>query len=87
MTHDERGGAGPRRPDRATGGEAPADVRLERAMRMLRRATVHGVRLSARTWANHPIHQWDGPPVTHDRALVIVGGFAGSVDFYTLLRR
>lgn len=56
-------------------------------MRMLRGTTVRGVKLSARAWARHPIHEWHGPQVTHDRALVIVGGFAGSVDFYTLLRR
>jgi pimeloyl-ACP methyl ester carboxylesterase len=28
-----------------------------------------------------------GPAVEHDRALVIVGGYAGSIDFYALLRR
>ncbi len=77
----------PRRPDQSVDGQAPVDVRLERAMRMLRGATVHGVRLSARAWARHPIHPWDGARVTHDRALVIVGGFAGSIDFYSLLRR
>jgi pimeloyl-ACP methyl ester carboxylesterase len=80
-------GSAPRRPDRSINGQAPVDVRLERAMRMLRSATVRGVKLSARAWAKHPIHTWDGPPVEHDRALVIVGGFAGSIDFYTLLRR
>ncbi len=77
----------PRRPDRSIDGQAPVDVRLERAMRMLRGATVRGVKLSARAWAKHPIHPWHGARVTHDRALVIVGGFAGSIDFYTLLRR
>ena len=56
-------------------------------MRMLRGATVRGVKLSARAWAKHPIHPWHGARVTHDRALVIVGGFAGSIDFYNLLRR
>jgi len=30
---------------------------------------------------------WDGPRVRHGRALVIVGGMAGSVDFYGLLKR
>jgi pimeloyl-ACP methyl ester carboxylesterase len=63
------------------------DVRLERAMRLLRASTVRTVKLSARAWAKHPILTWDGPRVTHDRALVIVGGLAGSIDFYTLLRR
>lgn len=77
----------PRRPDRSVDGQAPADVRLERAMRLLRGSTVRGVKLSARAWANHPIHRWEGPKLTHDRALVIVGGFAGSIDFYNLLRR
>lgn len=80
-------GSAPRRPDRSVDGQAPPDVRLERAMRMLRSTTVRGVKLSARAWAKHPIHEWHGPPVTHERALVIVGGFAGSIDFYTLLRR
>lgn len=56
-------------------------------MRLLRGATVTGVKLSARTWARRPVHAWHGPPVRHDRALVIVGGYAGSPDFYTFLRR
>jgi pimeloyl-ACP methyl ester carboxylesterase len=63
------------------------DLRLDRAMRLLRASTVRTVKLSARAWAKHPIVPWDGPRVTHDRALVIVGGFAGSIDFYGLLRR
>jgi len=83
----EEHGSAPRRPDRSYDGGAPTDVRLERAMRLLRGATVRGVKLSARTWAKHPIHPWHGGHVEHDRALVIVGGFAGSMDFYTLLRR
>lgn len=87
MTDIERPRSAPRPPDRSYDGGTPADVRLERAMRLLRNATVHGVKLSARAWAKHPIHRWDGPPLTHDRAMVIVGGFAGSIDFYTLLRR
>lgn len=65
----------------------PVDVRIERAMRLLRTVTVSSVRLSARMWAGHAVHHWDGPSVDHDRALVIVGGYAGSVDFYDLLRR
>ncbi|MCW2928430.1 MAG: Lipase [Thermoleophilia bacterium] len=80
-------GSAPRRPQPIEHGGAPADVRLERAMRMLRSSTVRGVKLSARAWARHPVHPWNGPPVDHDRALVIVGGFAGSMEFYTLLRR
>lgn len=80
-------GSAPRRPDTSVHGEAPVDVRLERAMRMLRGATVRGVKLGARAWARHPAHVWSGLPVEHDRALVIVGGYAGSIDFYTLLRR
>lgn len=84
---EDRRRAAPRRPDTSIDGQAPPDVRLERAMRLLRSTTVRGVKLSARAWAKHPVHEWDGPPVEHDRALVIVGGFAGSIDFYTLLRR
>jgi pimeloyl-ACP methyl ester carboxylesterase len=84
---EERRRAAPRRPDTSVDGQAPPDVRLERAMRLLRSTTVRGVKLSARAWARHPVHEWDGPPVEHDRALVIVGGFAGHVDFYTLLKR
>ncbi|MCW2925117.1 MAG: Lipase [Thermoleophilia bacterium] len=83
----DRHRSAPRPPDRSRNGGTPVDVRLERAMRLLRGATVHGVKLSARAWTNHPIHQTEIPRVTHDRALVIVGGFAGSIDFYTLLRR
>ena len=56
-------------------------------MRMLRGATVTGVKLSARAWARRPVHAWDGPAITHDRAVVIAGGYAGSPDFYDLLRR
>lgn len=80
-------GSAPRRPDRSVDGQSPPDVRLERAMNLLRATTVRGVKLSARAWAKHPIVTWDGPKVTHDRALVIVGGLAGSMDFYSLLRR
>jgi len=69
------------------GETAPPDVRIERAMRLLRGASVRGVQLGARMWAKFPPHQWEGPPPAHDRALVIVGGYAGSVDFYALLRR
>ena len=50
----DKEGSAPRRPDRSLDGQAPVDVRLERAMRMLRGATVRGVKLSARAWANHP---------------------------------
>jgi hypothetical protein len=87
VTDVEHGGAAPRRPDASLHGEAPPDLRLERAMRLLRGATVHGVKLGARAWARHPVHRWEGPRVTHDRALVVVGGYAGSPDFYTLIRR
>jgi hypothetical protein len=84
---DDRERAAPRRPDTSVDGQAPADLRLERAMRLLRTSTVTGVRLSARAWANRPAHRWRGPAVDHDRAVVIVGGYAGSADFYELLRR
>ena len=77
----------PRPPDRVRDGQTPPDLRLERAMRLLRSSAVRGVRLSARTWARHPAHAWHGPPVRHNRAIVIAGGLAGSVDFYDLLRR
>ncbi|MCW2956306.1 MAG: Lipase [Thermoleophilia bacterium] len=56
-------------------------------MRLVRGLSVTGVKLSAHTWSRHPEHRWDGPPVTHDRAVLIVGGFAGGIDFYRLLRR
>ena len=80
-------GAAPRPADRPVGGElAPRDLRIERAMRMVRSASVHGVKLSARMWARHPGHVWEGPKITHDRALLIVGGMAGGTDFYSLLR-
>jgi pimeloyl-ACP methyl ester carboxylesterase len=80
--------AAPRPPDPARGANrAPVDLRLERAMRVLRGATVNGVKLSARVWANRPVHEWAGPRVAHDRALVIVGGYAGSAGFYDLLHR
>ena len=84
---DHTSSSAPRPPDRTRDGSAPIDLRLDRAMRLLRTSTVHTVKLSARAWARHPVHIWDGPPVEHRRALVIVGGFAGSIDFYTLLRR
>jgi pimeloyl-ACP methyl ester carboxylesterase len=86
MSADDHGSA-PRPPDRSIDGQAPTDVRLERAMRLLRGATVHGVKLSARAWARHPVHPWNGPRIAHDRALVIVGGYGGSMEFYGLLRR
>lgn len=86
MTGRDHGSA-PRRPDAPVDGRAPVDLRLERAMRLLRGATVKGVKISARAWARHPVHVWHGPRPAHDRALVIVGGYAGSIDFYDLLRR
>ncbi|MEO6866995.1 MAG: hypothetical protein ABI200_03145 [Gaiellales bacterium] len=79
--------AAPRPPDRSSNGETPPDVRLERAMRLLRTSTVTGVKLSAQTWARHPGHEWDGPQIMHDRALLIAGGFGGSINFYNLLKR
>jgi pimeloyl-ACP methyl ester carboxylesterase len=54
-------------------------------MQFARAATVTGVRLSARTWANRVPLYWDGPQVAHDRALVIVGGYGGGPDFYSFL--
>ncbi|MCB0878720.1 MAG: hypothetical protein KDC46_07030 [Thermoleophilia bacterium] len=77
----------PRRPDMSVDGRAPVDVRLERAMRVLRGATVTGVKLSGRALARRAVHEWHGPQITHERAVVIVGGYAGSPDFYELLRR
>jgi len=83
--HDEAPSA-PRAPEPSANGRAPVDLRIERAMRLVRGATVNGVRMSARLWANYPVHRWDGAKVTHHRAVVIVGGFAGSAGFYTYLR-
>lgn len=65
--------------------EAPRDVRIERAMRLARAATVTSVRLSARTWSRRAPLRWDGPPVEHDRAVVIAGGYGGGPDFYSFL--
>lgn len=65
--------------------DAPRDLRIERAMRLARAATVKSVQLSARTWARRSPHDWPGPPVEHDRAVVIVGGYSAGVDFYELL--
>lgn len=60
---------------------------LERGLALLRAGTVTGVKLSATVWARHPPHRWTGAAVTHDRAVVVVGGYAGSAEFYSLLRR
>lgn len=60
-------------------------VRLERAMRLADAATVAGVRLHARAWARRTPHVWNGPPVEHDRPVVVVGGYGSSVEFYQLL--
>lgn len=54
-------------------------------MRLARTATVTGVRLSARMWARHVPHEWDGPPVAHQRPTIVVGGYGGGVEFYSLL--
>jgi pimeloyl-ACP methyl ester carboxylesterase len=67
--------------------DAPRDLRIERAMRLIKTASVTGVKLSARTWARHPLHAWEGHKITHDRALLLVGGYAGSPQFYDLLKR
>lgn len=65
----------------------PAPVRIERAVRLLRTASITGVRLSAAAWRNRHPHEWHGPPIVHDRALIIAGGYAGTADFYHLLER
>ncbi|MCW2972121.1 MAG: Lipase [Thermoleophilia bacterium] len=81
-------GAAPRPADHPKGpSQAPRDLRIERAMKLVKHASVTGVKLSARTWARHPTHTWQGHPITHDRALLLVGGFAGSTGFYDLLAR
>ncbi|MBC7461239.1 MAG: hypothetical protein H7287_07745 [Thermoleophilia bacterium] len=56
-------------------------------MKLVKHASVTGVKLGARTWARHPTHTWEGPDITHDRALLLVGGFAASTGFYNLLVR
>ncbi len=87
MTDDAKPGA-PRRPEPSeSGNRAPVDVRIERAMRLLRGGAVHGVKMSAKMWSNRPVHAWHGRRVRHHRALVIVGGYAGSASFYDLLHR
>lgn len=66
-------------------GSATNALRIERAMQLARVTTVTAVNLSARTWSNRVPMQWDGPPVAHDRPLIIVGGYGGSADFYSFL--
>lgn len=62
-------------------------LRLERATALARAVSVTGVKLAASTWRFRAPLPWDGPPPAHRRPLVIVGGYAGHVEYYSLLRR